>query len=133
MTEAVVPGSSASSNVLDDALGRLRDLSPALAESIGREVEALRDGRKFGLVFEKHMPEFVRLPSHPIKRGAQVALRAPSSGQENLRWRVLRVSGVEDGRVAHLASVAPQTDCEVLTPVGELVVVGDFGGSSLFR
>lgn len=62
------------SNVLDDAIVRVRASDPSLAQTLTREVEAIRDGRKSALVFEAHLPESVRLPDHPIKRGAKVAL-----------------------------------------------------------
>ena len=108
------------SNVLDDALARVEALNPALAQTLRREVEALRDGRTFGLVFEKHLPESARLPQHPIKRGVQVALRAPEKGEEHATWRVLAVTGRGAQRVARL-----EGDSE--RPVADLVVVRDFG------
>ncbi|MQS05725.1 DNA methyltransferase [Streptomyces alkaliphilus] len=108
-------------NVLDDALARVRALDPALAVTLTREVDALRDGRRFGLVFEKHLPESVRLPGHPVKRGVKVARRDPAKGEEALTWRVFKVTGAGADRVAHLA------DSEGPVPVAELVVVRDFG------
>jgi adenine-specific DNA-methyltransferase len=109
-----------STNVLDDALRRLEALDPALAQTLRREVEALRDGRSFGLVFERHLPESVRLTEHPIKRGVQVALRAPEKNEENHTWRVVAVSGRGSERTARL-------DDETEHRVTDLVVVRDFG------
>ncbi|NUK09403.1 site-specific DNA-methyltransferase [Streptomyces lunaelactis] len=109
------------SNVLDDALARVRALDPALALTLTREVNALRESRKFGLVFEKHLPESVRLPHHPVKRGVKVARRSPAKGEEGLARRVLKVVGAGADRVAHLAGVAEPVR------VADLVVVRDFG------
>ena len=113
--------SAASSNVLDDALARVRSLDPALAGTLSREVDALRDGRKFGLVFEKHFPESVRLPGHPIERGVKVSLQAPARGEESLAWRVIKVTGSGPDRAAHLIGR------EGSVPTTDLVVVRDFG------
>lgn len=108
------------SNVLDDAIARVRASDPSLAQTLTREVDALRDGRRFGLVFEAHLPESIRLPDHPIKRGVKVALRKPAKGEESLNWRVARVVGTSRSRAALLADGSK-------VPVGELVVVRDFG------
>ena len=111
----------ATSNVLDEALARVRALDPALATTLTREVDALRDGRSFGLVFEKHLPEAVRLPDHPVKRGVQVAPRTAMSGSDrDGSRRVVKVSGRGDARQALL-------DDDTTRLVSELVVVRDFG------
>ncbi|MEV7051973.1 site-specific DNA-methyltransferase [Streptomyces anulatus] len=109
------------SNVLDDALARVRALDPALAVTLTREVDAIRDSRKFGLVFEKHLPESVRLSGHPVKRGVKVARRDSTNGEATRTWRVLKVTGVDADRVAHVADSAEPI------PVNDLVVVRDFG------
>lgn len=105
MTEAPSPtnpapkvvGNKPGSNVLDDALARVRALDPALAVTLAREVDAIREGRKFGLVFEKHLPESVRLPEHPVKRGVKVVRRDSVHGGQEQTWRVLKVvsAGIE--------------------------------------
>ena len=41
-----------------------------LREEIAREVAKLKSEKKFGLVFEEHLPEQVILPSLPIARPA---------------------------------------------------------------
>lgn len=120
----------ATSNVVDDALARVGSLDPVLAAILRREVDALRDGRKFGLVFNRHMPESVRLPNHPIKRGVKVALRNPhalANGKtdrslKDATWRVTKVEKADkDERVAWL-------DCAD-TPylLTDLVVIREFG------
>jgi len=50
-------------NYLDSLLDRVKD--PELSAALTTEVQPLRDRRSFGPVFEKHLPESVRLYSHP--------------------------------------------------------------------
>jgi adenine-specific DNA-methyltransferase len=65
-------------NALDALLARIadKDLRQAIAHEVGR----LKDSKDFGLVFERHLPESVRLAGHPITRGSQVQLRADTKG-----------------------------------------------------
>src|ERR1035441_2414107 len=61
-------------------MARIEDLikdiaDPQLRDQIAREVSSLKARKKFGLVFEQHLPEVVRLPSLPIKTGVRVAKR----------------------------------------------------------
>src|SRR5437016_5153396 len=60
-------------SALDTLIGRITD------EQLRADIRAaMRDLRKvtdFGLVFESHIPETVRLPHHSIRRGTKVTLR----------------------------------------------------------
>lgn len=78
---ARMPGGEGS--ILDQAIAKIGD--EALRGRIAREVELLRASRRFGLVFDRHLPESVRLPAHPVRKGVQVALRDESS---DVTWRV---------------------------------------------
>lgn len=69
------------SNALKALIGRIPDR--ALREMLEAEIRVLRDTKEFGLVFERHFPENVRLLGHPINRGARVQKRDPSEGNEN--------------------------------------------------
>ncbi|GAB2734054.1 site-specific DNA-methyltransferase [Nocardioides pakistanensis] len=119
-----------STNVLDDAVRRVRELDPSLAAVISREVASLRDGRKFGLVFNRHLPESVRLPNHPVKRGVKVTLRnqqAAAKSETDVTWRVARVTRADSGeRLAFLVAADGETLPEP-RPVSDLVVVREFG------
>ena len=55
---------------LDILLNKVAD--PVLRADIRSQAERLRAQRTFGLVFESHMPERVRLPEHPIRTGVKV-------------------------------------------------------------
>jgi len=101
--------------ILDEAIARIED--EALRQRIAREVELLRGSRRFGLVFDRHLPESVRLAEHPIRKGVRVGLRDESSPET---WRV--VGFTDSGRqVAVLSGEGGER------PVSELVVVREFG------
>lgn len=125
------PSTVPTTNVLSDAIRRVRDLNATLGATLEREVDALRESRSFGLVFERHLPEAARLVGYPIKRGVQVGLRYPTPGQENLLWRVRRLEGAGDARMAYLlrpgmAGEPPVEEIEPV-PVKDLVVIREFG------
>lgn len=102
-------------NVLDQLISRVTDES--LRSRLAREVELLRGSRRFGLVFDRHLPESVKLIDHPIRKGVKVTLRDESSA---MTWRVVgfanttRAVAVLDGDGGEQA-------------VADLVVVREFG------
>ena len=102
-------------NILDGLLGRIDD--PALRDALTAEVARLRDTKDFGLVFERHLPENVRLYSHPVRRGCNVQDRAAN---DDTTWHVRRVT---DGDAVLVSSDGDETT----RPVAELVVVRQFG------
>ena len=67
---------------------------PALRQKIQDEVDKLTKQKKFGLVFEEHLPERTPLYELPIKKGSLVALKA---GEIN---KVYTVISVGDGKAA---------------------------------
>lgn len=103
------------SNVLDQLISRIDD--DALRARLADEVKLLRGSRRFGLVFDRHLPESVRLPDHPIREGVRVTLRDELSAAT---WLVDRFADRKrdfailsgDGGERH---------------VSELVVVREFG------
>jgi adenine-specific DNA-methyltransferase len=102
-------------NILDGLLGRIDD--PALRDALTAEVERLRDTKDFGLVFERHLPENVRLYSHPVRRGCKVQDRATD---DETTWLVRRVTNGD------AVLVGPDGE-ETTRPVEELVVIRHFG------
>jgi adenine-specific DNA-methyltransferase len=93
-----------------------------LRDELAREVAKLKSEKKFGLVFEEHLPEQVLLPGLPIKPGVRVVRRgaereiftvlAPEdAGRKGVRFRIARDS---DGE-------------EVIAVAKELVVIKKFG------
>ena len=105
-------------SVLTDLVNQIDDI--ALRERIQKEVNKLAKQKKFGLVFEEHMPECTPLYDMPIKAGTTVAKRA---GSVNDIYKVLRI---EDG-VATCIHKESQETCTI--DVAELVAVAEFGES----
>lgn len=62
---------------LDVLLDKVAD--PALRADIRSQAERISAKRTFGLVFESHLPERVRLPEHPIRAGVSVVYRDNAS------------------------------------------------------
>jgi adenine-specific DNA-methyltransferase len=104
---------------IDDLLARIDD--PALMAALEREIEPLRKAQSLGLVFERHLPEIVRLPKAPVRQRSTVQI---IGDDEQHSWRVRRVSeGTADLR-------RRGSDGQVVTaqhPVGSLIVVQQFG------
>ena len=57
--------------IINELISQIEDR--ALRERIQNEVLKMNTTKKFGLVFEEHLPEFVPLYGFPIKRGSTVA------------------------------------------------------------
>lgn len=63
-----------------------------LRARIQAEVDRMNKQKKFGLVFEEHLPECTPLYDIPVKRGAWVALK---TGKVSEVYRVLKIKGDE--------------------------------------
>ena len=112
---------------LDVLLEKVDDES--LRAELRSRIDRLRQRRSYGLVFERHIPERVRLPEHRIGVGSRVVDRG---GDDNPTWEVL---AIEDG-VATLRQVR-NAEGEYLerhehaelerAPLDALVVISEFG------
>lgn len=89
-----------------------------LRSELRSHIERLRLRRQFGLVFESHLPERVRLPDHPIRRGSKMVRRDASP--KELPQEVLRI----EGQKAVLATAEAE---EEVVDCADLVVVAEFG------
>lgn len=118
MTEVREIISAASSGrgdtILDRAIAQIPD--DKLRQRIAREVELLRGSRRFGLVFDRHLPESVKLREYPIRKGVTVTLRDESTEQT---WRVVRFTD--------LTRQTAVLDDNSERPASDLVVVREFG------
>ena len=74
--------------ILNDLISQIEN--PALRERIAAEVDKLAKQKKFGLVFEEHLPECTPLWDIPVKKGSKVALKA---GQVSDFYTVLKIEG----------------------------------------
>lgn len=102
-------------NILDQLISRVPDES--LRSHLAREVDLLRGSRHFGLVFDRHLPESVRLVDYPIRKGVRVSLRDESSTET---WIVVGFAD-QDRKVAVLSGDGGER------PVDDLAVVREFG------
>lgn len=92
--------------------------NPELKARIRTEVARLSKQKKFGLVFEEHLPECTPLYEIPVKKGATVALKA---GKVNETYTVLCI---DDG----MATCERQDNHEhAQFSVADLVCVAKFG------
>jgi adenine-specific DNA-methyltransferase len=103
------------SSELDALLARVED--PALRDDLRRQIDLVRAKRSFGLVFESHLPERVRLPSYPVRRGSSVVLR---DGSDERSWTV-------EGVTSKKATIVREDEELAVVAVSDLVVVAEFG------
>lgn len=101
---------------LEDLIAEITD--PRLREALAAEAAALKKEKKFGLVFEDHVPEQVLLPRFPLRPGLCVARRT------------------QPREVFTVADMLPDGTCrlvpenggeETAAPAEELVAVKRFG------
>lgn len=115
-------------NELDVLLEKVQDA--ALQAELRAQVDRLKQKRSFGLVFEQHIPERVRLPQHPIRVGSQVVARddddSPTYEVTSLQDGVATLEVIRDPDGAYLMAPEHHGDGEH-APIGSLVVISDFG------
>lgn len=92
--------------------------NPELRARIQAEVDRMNKQKKFGLVFEEHLPECTPLYDVPVKRGSLVALK---TGKVNEVYRVLKIKGDE------AECKKKDADESVTFQLNELVTVAEFG------
>ena len=102
--------------ILDELVTQIEN--PDLRARIAAEVEKLAKQKKFGLVFEEHLPECTPLWDIPVKKGGKVALK---TGQVSDFYTVLKI---EDG-IATCLNKDKSATAEF--KVEELVSVAEFG------
>lgn len=101
---------------INDLIAQIQD--PILRAKIEQEANKLSKQKKFGLVFEEHLPESTRLYGVPIRKGSMVTLKNDKSSQS---FVVLRKTG-------DTAVCLPRDGGEtVMHPLSDLVMVAEFG------
>ena len=103
-------------SILNDLIAQIDDI--ALKERISKEFDRLNKQKKFGLVFEEHLPECTPLYDIPVKKGSLVALKA---GTVNDVYTVLKI---EDGKAI---CIHKEDKKESEFNVDDLVCVAEFG------
>ena len=101
---------------LDELIGQIAD--ETLRERIRAEVKRANKQKKFGLVFEQHLPEATPLYDVPAKKGSIVALR-----EKNLS-DFFYVESIFNGEAV---CVQKSTKEKIALPVKDLVTVAQFG------
>lgn len=101
---------------LDDLISQIPDES--LRERIRAEMKRANRQKKFGLVFEEHLPEATPLYDIPVKRGSVVAKK---DGQVT---DIYYVEKIEDGQATCYHKASKE---HVVLPVDALVCVAQFG------
>jgi adenine-specific DNA-methyltransferase len=107
-------------SAIDDLIAQVQE--PRLREQLKREWAEAQKTRKFGLVFDRHLPELVPIPKAKPRRGDLVAKKG---GSLTDLWRVRRING----GLAHC--VRPDNAKDAGAPwelaLDDLVVVRRFG------
>ncbi|MDR3364557.1 MAG: site-specific DNA-methyltransferase [Clostridiales Family XIII bacterium] len=101
---------------INDLLRQIAD--PMLRERLSAEVDRLGKNKKFGLVFEEHVPECTPLYGIPVRRGSAVARKTEKM---NGIYRVKKL----DGKNAVCVGKASGETATI--PLTELVPVAQFG------
>lgn len=101
---------------IDDLIAQIED--KALRDRLRKEADRITKEKKFGLVFEEHLPELTAIFGASIRKDSKVALR---SGPLSDMWRVLSVR--EDK--AQCRNIASGATKQFL--INDLLVVKQFG------
>ena len=101
---------------IHDLLAQVQD--EALRERLEQEIDRMTKTKKFGLIFEEHLPECTPLYDIPVKKGAHVAKKAGAVSD------MYEVVGIRDGIATCCHKVSEEME-EI--PVEELVTVAEFG------
>jgi adenine-specific DNA-methyltransferase len=102
----------------------------ALRAELAAAIAEANSTTEFGLVFEKHLPETVRLPHHPVRRGVKAGLRDVVGDRS-----VFEVVGISDGETRLIrrnnadGTAVDRSDGVEITQeaLDKLVVVAEFG------
>ena len=117
------------SNVLDTLIGRVHESDPALANAISAEIKKLQNRREYGLVYEAHAPEGVRLWGKKILTGDIVNILPPRGVMEtkdnSLEWKVVSINRKENTAQV-VRKVDDNTYDEKEISVDDLVAYADF-------
>lgn len=101
---------------IHDLLAQVQD--EALRARLEQEINRLSKTKKFGLVFEEHLPECTPLYDIPVKRGSTVAKKTGAVSE------MYEVSAIKDGIATCYHKVTAQME---MISVDELVCVAQFG------
>ena len=101
---------------IHDLLAQVQD--EALRSRLEQEINRLSKTKKFGLVFEEHLPECTPLYDIPVKKGSLAAKKTGSVSE------IYEVCAIKDGIATCCHKVTKEKE-EI--PVDDLVCVARFG------
>ena len=104
-------------STLNELIGQIEN--PELRQRIADEVKKLNKQKKFGLVFEEHLPECTPLYDIPVRKGANVSLRDSKKITE-----IYKVLKIEDDKALCLKEGSNEA---VELPVDDIVTIAKFG------
>ena len=106
---------------INDLIARIQD--PELRMRIEKEVKDLTKQKKFGLVFENHIPEMTLLYDYPISRGCKVICKSDDDKKlsEDILWMVMKINKGK-ATCVHTATNEEQT-----FDISELICVAQNG------
>ena len=102
---------------IEQFLERIQDKE--LRAELAAAIKQIKEATKFGLVFEEHLPELLRIPNLPIRKGALVSKK--DNGAEI--WTVI---GIKSGKA--ICRKDDETGAkEESLPFSDIVAVKRFG------
>ena len=102
---------------INELIAQISD--PVLREQISREVKKLTKQKKFGLVFEEHLPEAAVLPELPVKKGSRVALKGGKISD------VMIVQDIIDGMATCVSIKSPDASSKSISDESEVDTLFD--------
>ncbi|WP_415750749.1 DNA methyltransferase [Erysipelothrix rhusiopathiae] len=102
--------------LINELIKKIAD--PVLKERINTELERLNKQKKFGLVFEDHVPEYISLHEVPVLKGSKVTYRDNSTDQTFI---VLNIDGEK------VRCINRETKEIKIAEISELVTIAEFG------
>ena len=103
---------------INDLIRQISD--PQLRDRIQKEVDKIAKQKKFGLVFEEHLPEGTRLYDMKVKKGSIVVLKKDNSNSE-----LYKVLSIKEEKALCVKKSIP--DDVTSFDVSDLVCVAEFG------
>src|SRR5579863_6833604 len=114
---------------LDVLLDRVGDA--ILRANLRSQIERLRAKRTFGLVFESHLPERIRLPEHAIRVGVTVVYKddpqSPAFEVLAIRGKTAQLRKVRNSDGSVLSRTQAGEVGDEKASIDNIVVIADFG------
>lgn len=101
---------------IDDLLQKIQD--PVLRERLSREIRKVTKRKKFGLVYEEHLPECTLLYDVPVRKGSRAAVRGTDVRE------IYTVLSIADGKADCISNISKDRH---VFPLSDLVTVVEFG------